>query len=235
MLIHFIQHVPFENPGSILEWAQERGHNIQITKIYAGETPPPTNVWDWLIIMGGPMSVHDTSKYGWLENEKQYILKALQEGKTIIGICLGAQLIAEALGARVYQGKEKEIGWFPIHWNINESNQRLLKAFPEQSPVFHWHGETFELPAGATRLASSPVCENQAFIYKSSVLGLQFHLEMQLENIKQLIKHCGEEIVDAPYIQRAEEMQSEEASMESSKNMLFQLLDHFNDLQERVD
>ncbi|MCK7557005.1 type 1 glutamine amidotransferase [Chitinophaga sedimenti] len=116
MNIHYFQHVPFEGLGCIADWIDRKGHQVSVTRWYAGDAPPPHDQTDWLIIMGGPMGVYDAAQYPWLETEKAYIREAIQQGKRVLGICLGAQLIAAALGAKVYPNREKEIGWFPVHF-----------------------------------------------------------------------------------------------------------------------
>ncbi|MFD1177913.1 type 1 glutamine amidotransferase [Paenibacillus puldeungensis] len=229
MHIHCIQHVPFENPGAIVKWSQQNGHELSITHLYAGEELPTINTWDMLVVMGGPMSVHDEKEFPWLAEEKSYIGKAIEQDKTVLGICLGSQLIAEALGAKVYRAKQKEIGWFPVNWTPNARN--LLPNSPEQSSVFHWHGETYDLPAEAELLASSAVCQNQAFIYQGKVIGLQFHLEMLEENVNTIVDQCGHELEEAPYIQTKEEILRNSSSFNDTYALLSELL---NGLQKQL-
>ncbi|HEY5653333.1 MAG TPA: type 1 glutamine amidotransferase, partial [Pontiella sp.] len=158
--------------------------------------------------------------YPWLKAEKELIIQAVHAGKTILGVCLGAQLIADALGAKVYSGPHKEIGWFPIQC----FNSDLI--WPEnQLTVFHWHGDTFDLPKGAKRIASSAACKNQAFIVKDRILGLQFHMETTLEGIETLIENCGHELVEAPFIQTPKEMRSGAVNIKSINCALEHLLD----------
>jgi len=208
MRIHYFQHVPFEKPGSIEGWSIKNGHVLSATRFYQGEPPPEVSAIDWLIVMGGPMNIYEEAKYPWLVPEKKFIEQAIQEGKVVIGICLGAQLIADVLGAKIYQSQYKEIGWFPIHLTAEAKASPLLSFLPHKIYVFHWHGDTFELPTGAIRLAQSEACYNQAFIYHETVLALQFHLEVSLENIQQIIAHCGSEIREEKYIQRPEKILS---------------------------
>src|SRR5579871_6354431 len=145
---HCIQHVPFETPGNIQIWAKEKGHSLSYTHIYNNEELPAINDFDVLIIMGGPMSIHDEKEFSWLKKEKEFIKSAIQENKKILGICLGSQLIADALGAKVYNNKEKEIGFMPVKF-FKDNSEEI---------VFHWHGETFDLPEGATLRASTEAC-----------------------------------------------------------------------------
>ncbi|BBI34081.1 type 1 glutamine amidotransferase [Cohnella abietis] len=225
MRIQFAQHVPFENPGAIANWAVKQGHTCSVTHLFAGEELPAMDTWDWLVILGGPMSVHDEAKHSWLVGEKSYIAEAIRSNKIVIGICLGAQLIAEALGAKVYPNDQKEIGWYTVKWTSSSLRKTLLRHFPEETLVFHWHGETYDLPEGAELLASSSACKNQAFVYGNTVFGFQFHLEMLQGNIQLLIENCGDEIKAAPYIQSSEEILNMASNADHSVALLDELLD----------
>ena len=174
------------------------------TRWFDGETPPQMGEVDMLIVMGGPMSVNDEEIHPWLAAEKAYVREFLQSGKPMLGVCLGAQLMAAALGARVFPNPEKEIGWFPVFGTGEAKGFR----FPERLPVFHWHGETFELPPGAVRLASSEGCRNQAFQVGDRAVGLQFHLETTPDTARALVDHCRGEMTPGPYVQAAEEILS---------------------------
>ncbi|HQI74103.1 MAG TPA: type 1 glutamine amidotransferase [Smithella sp.] len=206
MRAHYLQHVPFEGLGSIESWLQKSGYEITSTKLFDGPEFPDLRKIDFLVVMGGPMSVNDEGKLPWLVAEKQFIWDTIAKNKPVLGICLGAQLIANVLGARVYPNKEKEIGWFPIHGIA--TNDKTIFEMPASLKVFQWHGETFDLPAGAVRLAKSDVCENQAFQIGTSVIGLQFHLETTPEAARALVSNCGDDLVEAPYIQTDQEIMS---------------------------
>ena len=119
MKIHYLQHVPFEGLGSIESALKEGGHSISVTRLFSDDPLPDISAFDWLIVMGGPMGIKDEDEYSWLRTEKEFIKKTIQTGKVVLGICLGAQLIAEVLGARVYKNKYREIGWFDINFNPN--------------------------------------------------------------------------------------------------------------------
>lgn len=205
MRIHYFQHVPFEGLGIIRQWAADSGCSISSTQLYDNPSFPNPDEFDLLIIMGGPMSVHDTRLFPWLKSEKEFIRKAIKNEKRILGICLGAQLIADVLGAKVYPGVEKEIGWFPIE-TMENANDSISQIFPNKVDVFHWHGETFDIPDGAIRIAKSAICQNQGFVFNDRIIGFQFHLESTPESVEKLIENCSHEIVDAPYIQSAQMM-----------------------------
>lgn len=203
MKLHWLQHVPFEGPGTIEAWARQRGARIQCTRWHAGETAPDPADIDLLVIMGGPMGIYDEAEYPWLAQEKAFIRRAIDAGTRILGICLGAQLLADVLGARVYPGPHKEIGWHPL--------TRAAQApplLPDTLTAFHWHGDTFDLPEGAVRLASSEACLNQGFLFGEHIIALQFHLETTPESMEALIDNCAHELVDGPHIQPAEQIRA---------------------------
>lgn len=206
MHIHYLQHVPFEGLGSIETWATEHHHSLSATRFYQKEPLPGLAEFDWLIVLGGPMNIYEEDKYNWLRSEKLFIKEAITANKTVIGICLGAQLIADVLGAKVYKGEYKEIGWFPIELTEEAHSYPVFADLPQQFTVFHWHGDTFDLPPGANHLAQSEGCPNQAFIYNHKVLGLQFHLESTPETVAQIIDNCRSEIVPGKYIQSPPEI-----------------------------
>lgn len=226
MKVQFFQHVPFEGLGSIEEWITERSHSLNTTRFYKGDKLPSLEDVDCLIVMGGPMSVNDEKEYPWLKQEKQFIHQAIEKGKTVIGICLGAQLIANVLGAKVYPNKEKEIGWFPISFTADAKRLKALNKLTSDYTVFHWHGDTFDLPKGAAHLAFSEACKNQAFSYHKNVLGLQFHLETTKDSLSQMIKHGKNELVTEKYIQSEKEiLAQQDLFLSVNKKVLFALLD----------
>jgi GMP synthase-like glutamine amidotransferase len=204
MRAHYLQHVPFEGLGSIESWLQSAGYSITSTKLYEANELPGIDTLDLLVIMGGPMSVNDTTDYPWLAKEKEFIKLVIESGKPVLGICLGAQLIASSLGAEIYPNPVKEIGWFPIQ--AVESDNNGLFQFPEEAEVFHWHGETFDLPSGASRIAHSKVCSNQAFQIGANLIGLQFHLETTPASAQAIVEHCGDELIEGEYIQTEAEI-----------------------------
>lgn len=201
MRIHFIQHVHFETPGYLLEWAQAEQHTISFTRIFENVEFPSVENIDGLIVMGGPMGVYEEATHPWLRSEKTFIRNVIDAGKKVMGICLGAQLVAEALGAKVYPNKEKEIGWWPVQTIRHEQVNWLTGHLPEQFTTFHWHGDTFDLPAGAVHLLATAACPNQGFLFNDQVAGLQFHMEATAPLVRQMLEHGKAELVCAPYIQ----------------------------------
>jgi GMP synthase-like glutamine amidotransferase len=205
MRVHVLQHVPFEGLGSIATWLDQRKATVSWTKFFEGNALPRPARIDLVIALGGPMSVNDEDQLGWLRKEKQFLANVVQEEKAVLGICLGAQLVASSLGAPVYAGPEKEIGWFPV---MGQGVSRGAFTFPESIEVFHWHGETFELPAGARLLASSQAFKHQAFQVGPRVMGLQFHLEMTPASVEAMIANCRQELVPQRFIQGEADLRS---------------------------
>lgn len=225
MNLHYLQHVPFEGLGSIELWVRTAGHRLTTTRCYAGDPLPRLDKFDGLIVLGGPMSVHDEARHSWLAGEKRFLEQAINSGKIVLGICLGAQLIAAVLGARVYRNRQKEIGWFPVWKTADAGSAAMASALPSQMEVFHWHGETFDLPPGAVHLARSEACEHQAFAYGAQVLALQFHLETTPESAAALIEHCGDELVAGPTIQTAGQVLGDAGRFRGINETMCRLLD----------
>ncbi len=207
MHAHYLQHVPFEGLGSIEAWLEMKKYTITGTQFFKTFSLPDISDVDILIVLGGPMSVNDTHRYPWLVPEMKYIKDFIKSGKPILGICLGAQLIAKSLGAKVYRNPVKEIGWFPIK-GVPVNGQKAF-FFSDEIMVFHWHGETIELPPPAILLAESEACTNQAFQIGSSVIGLQFHLETTIESAMNIVVNCRDELVEGEYIQSESQLLKE--------------------------
>ena len=201
MRLHVLQHVPFEGLGHIDSWIRRRGHRLTLSRLYEGAKLPDPEAFDRLVILGGPMNIHEEAAYPWLVEEKALIKAALAAGKSAVGICLGAQLLADGLGSRVYAGSHREIGWFPVRLTAAGQRTALTEGMPAVTTVFHWHGDTFDLPPGAVHLFESEACANQAFLLDNRILGLQFHLESTPETVQQLLTHCRDELIPGPFIQ----------------------------------
>ncbi len=226
MQLQILQHVDFEGPGLIADWARERSITARITRILRGEEPPLLLETGGLVVMGGPMNLSDKHQDPLLEKEKAFLKDFLASGKKVLGICLGAQLLAQMLGARVFRNRQKEIGWFPV-WKHPGTKHPLLDQFPEDRlPAFHWHGDTFDLPENALRLFSSEATPNQAFVWNNQVYGLQFHWEVKPENVRMLINHAGNDLEgEHPFVQSPATMLSEENFFSVSKENLSRLMD----------
>ncbi|MFH2058118.1 MAG: type 1 glutamine amidotransferase [Pseudomonadota bacterium] len=225
MRVHYLQHVPFEGLGSIEIFLTEKGHELTVTKLYDGEKLPAIQSFDWLIVMGGPMGVNDEQIYPWLKMEKEFIKESILSEKLVLGICLGAQLIADALGAKVYKNKHREIGWFDITLSEEVESSILAKVIPPKTKVFHWHGDTFDIPAGATPLAKSEACANQGFILKDRVIAFQFHLETTITSAQLLVDNCRDELDGSKYVQSEDEILSSKQRFPSINKIMLSVLE----------
>ena len=204
MRIHSFQHVPFEDIGSMAEDFAARGYSISSTHWYRGESAPSLDSLDALIVMGGPMGIYDEAIYPWLAEEKCFIKAAITAGKIVLGICLGAQLIADLLGGPVSRNAYKEIGWLPLQLAPGAEANPVAQVLARYPEVFHWHGDTFALPPGAQWLARSEGCAQQAFCLGDKVWGFQFHLETTPSSARALIEHCAADIDGSRYTQSPE-------------------------------
>lgn len=184
MRVHWLQHAAHEDLGCIAPWLAARSHSVSCTRLFDGELPPAPEAYDWLMIMGGPMNIYEHAAYPWLVAEKQAIRAALYADKRVLGICLGAQLLADQLGGPVSKNPEPEVGWLPVTLTEAGNSHASFKGFAETFTAFHWHGDTFALPVGAKPLMASEGCANQAFALGPRVAGIQFHLEVTAANAR---------------------------------------------------
>ena len=226
-----LQHAPFEGLGNIAAWASSRGHDLRIVRLYRNERLPDVADLDFLVVMGGPMSVHDEAAYPWLVAEKKLIARCLAGGRFTLGVCLGSQLLAEVLGARVYRNRFKEIGWFPVERCARNQQAHLFATLPHTFTVFQWHGETYDLPAGTSHLARSEGCPVQAFEHPYA-LGLQFHLEMSADGISDLVRECSGEIGSGPYEQTPERILAATDQCAAGEKLLVGVL---NAIEARIE
>lgn len=222
LIIDVLQHVPHEGPGLIANWAKENQHQLKIHLLFEENAHVP-NDSDFLIVLGGPMGINDTAEFAWLADERALIKRLSEQNKPIFGVCLGAQQIAATFGSEITVNKEKEVGWFPIKRTSDK-----LPFFPESLHVFHWHQDTFSLPAGATRLFSSEGCLNQAFLYAENIIGLQFHFEMEKAGIETILQIDEEFITPGKYVQSLAAVKAEDVP-EDNKQMLEAILDYLID------
>lgn len=224
MRIHCLQHVPFESPGWIATWSSARGHDLAMVRLFAEEPLPSPSEVEALVVMGGPMGVHDDADHPWMKGEKHLVAAVLAAEKYVLGVCLGAQMIAHASGARVYRNRFQEIGWFPV-----EATPEGVTRFglPRTFPAFHWHGDTFHLPDGAANLARTDACEQQMFMLGERVLGIQFHLEVTPDDVAAMCAHAGHDLPEGPYVQTADGMRDSSRGCESSHRLLDSLLDRW--------
>lgn len=222
MRIHSLEHQPEEGPARIADWAAARGHTITRTALYAAEPPPALEDFDLLVIMGGGMNIYQHRDHPWLVAEKDFLRRAIDAGKPILGICLGAQLLADVLGGKVFQNPEKEIGWWPVTFTDRTAP---FADFPERLTVMHWHGDTYSLPPGARRVAQSAGCPEQAFVWGDHVVGLQFHLEMGAVHVADLSQAAAADLTPGRYVQTAAQLTQTPADLPAAHGALFALLD----------
>jgi GMP synthase-like glutamine amidotransferase len=225
MRIQVLQHVPFEGPGAIGRWAEARGHPLAVTEAWR-EAMPGVGSFDALVVMGGPMGVHDEADLPWLRGEKALIRAAIAADRMVVGVCLGAQLMADVLGARVYRNTHREIGWLPVDLTPAARAPGLFDGLPDRPVVFQWHGDTFDLPVGAAHLASSEGCRAQAFLAGRRALALQFHFESTEGGVESLLVHCAGEMTPGPYVQDAATIRAATAEgVRRTNAWLFTVLD----------
>lgn len=222
--VHYLQHVPYEGLGSIEPYLETRRHVLSSTQVYLGQKFPCVESFDWLIVMGGPMGTYNEKDYPWLISEKRLIQNSIDAGKTVLGICLGAQLIAEALGAKITKNRHREIGWFPIYKCADLCDNSIAAVIPETLEAFHWHSDTFSMPAQALPLASSKACLHQGFIFQNRVVGLQFHLEMTWDAARLLIQNCYSESDGGEHVQTTEQMLREKSKFTAANKVMDALL-----------
>jgi GMP synthase-like glutamine amidotransferase len=225
MNIHYFQHAPGEGPGEIANWAATRGHTLTGTHWYRGDAAPDTTGIDFLVIMGGGMNIYEHRNHPWLVPEKASIAKVIAEGKPVLGVCLGGQLIADVLGGKVFQNPEYEIGWYPIRLLESARRHPFFAHFPEEITVMHWHGDRFQLPPEATLVADSEACPSQAYLCGDRVVGLQFHIEVRPEDVRTFLGGETESLPAGPHVQSFEQILAGDAYMPAVHPLLWGLLD----------
>lgn len=227
--IHYFQHVPFEGIGYIDSHLKEKGLVLSGTRMYDEEVHfPSIDDFDALIVMGGPMGVHDEDTYPWLKDEKRLISEAIAAGKKLMGICLGAQLIAHCLGADVAPMGYREIGWFPVTPTPESILLPWFKELFHNNPtVFHWHGDRFDIPENAISLLSSKANSNQAFCYDNRVIGLQFHLEVTEPLLASMLEGAADELTESEYVQTSEEILSGKRHIPNCNQIMSAILKHW--------
>jgi GMP synthase-like glutamine amidotransferase len=226
MRFRVIQHIAFETPALIAEWAETRGHEL-VTSFAPVDTLPTCDDTDFLVVLGGPMDADDEVASPWLHAEKRLIADCIAMGSPVLGICLGAQIIAEVLGGKVKRNPVKEIGWYPVDKIAQEDPESLFADWPDSFVAGHWHGDTFDLPVGLKPLYSSEACVNQAFVFDRCVVGLQFHVEWTEKSVADLVGECSAELDGGgPWVMSADEILDEAPQrVAANRASLMSLLD----------
>lgn len=226
MRAHWLQHAEHEDLGCIAPWLAARHAEVSLTRLYAGEILPAVEAFDWLIVMGGPMNIYEHQAHPWLVPEKELIRSAIDRGRTVLGVCLGSQLIADVLGAPVSRNAYSEIGWFEVALNASGRAQPLFADWPDRFLAFHWHGDTFAIPKGSMNLMSSEACAHQGYVWNDRVVGLQFHLEVTAADARVWFEH--ERPVPARYVQTPEIILEDLDRYALNNRLMLQLLDRLD-------
>jgi GMP synthase-like glutamine amidotransferase len=230
MRVHWLQHVPYEGLGHIESWLAARQAAVTCTRMYAGESLPDVATFDLLVILGGPMSVNDEDELPWLAPEKAFIRRAIDAGRGVLGICLGGQLIASALGAKVGPSPEREVGWWPVTKAPTAGDgegPRFL--FPDAVTCLQWHGESFALPPGAILLAQSPGCPHQAMQLGRRVIGVQFHPEATPGWVREVLSRSPGALLPGRYVMTEADLKADlEAHCHPSNLLVEKILEYLS-------
>jgi GMP synthase (glutamine-hydrolysing) len=222
MRIDVIEHAANEGPGKIALWAQARGYTLNHVRMDAGAPLPSLDDSGLIVIMGGGMNIYEHRDFPWLVDEKRFLAKAVTREKPLLGICLGAQLLADVLGAKVVQNPHKEVGWWPVRF-LDRSTP--FDGFPTECPMFHWHGDTFDVPNRARRIAESDGCPNQAFAFGDHIVGLQFHAEVTATDPAAFCDSAPQDVEDGPFSQSRDAIVAASPDLTAADRGLHRLLD----------
>ncbi len=230
MQLHLLEHDSIGiRQNNITTWAEKKGYSVGWTDVFKGAKLPAQKDFDWLIVLGGSQHVWQEQEHPWLVAEKKFISEALSKDKIILGICFGAQLLAETLGGRVFSSKQQEIGWYEVTVSAEGKGSYFLKNVPWKFLTFHWHSDHFTLPPGCTRLAFSEPTANQAYIAKNSrVAGLQFHPEYTIELIQYFAIEDGHEWQKDQYVAGKEAVLSKTEQIPETYWLMELLLDNMD-------
>jgi len=231
---HCLQHLPDEGPGYAAGWLAAHGHTLGFTRLFEPNPVFPALAdFDGLLILGGAMSVHDEARFPWLVAEKAFLQRALRAGKITLAICLGAQLLAEALGGEVRPNPEPEIGFWTVRFSAKALAHPLLRGWPDKAAVLHWHSDTFTVPPGALRVGMSAGCAAQGFVWGDGVIGLQFHPEMTEDMVEQLMAFEDHETAEEQeFVQTAAQIRGKLKSVWKGRKLLETLLENMVALHE---
>lgn len=232
MKVHIVMHESFESPAAIEIWAQKKGYDVTYTKLYEGNTFPESIDFDFLVVMGGPQSPETTIEecpHFDAKKEIAFIQKAIENKKILLGVCLGAQFIGEALGARFDHSPNREIGVFPVTLTEDGKQDTIFSTFPEKFMVGHWHGDMPGLTPDSKILATSEGCPRQIVSYSPKIYGFQCHFEFTPKAIEAMIEnnaHELEQYKELPYIETAEQLRAHDYT--EMNQFLFEFLDVFS-------
>jgi GMP synthase (glutamine-hydrolysing) len=228
--VHFFQHEQHEGPGNIQRWltsgpGRER-YALSRTLWYDGNEPPAADDVDLLVVMGGSMGVDDEDKFPWLIREKLFIEQAVKKGKRVLGVCLGAQLIACVLGGRVYRNRHREVGWFPVFSTAEARQRDPYRSFPGKFTAFHWHGDTFEVPYGGFRTFYNECTANQGFQFGKRVVALQFHIESTDGQVREFVEAADPgDLKKERFVQSGRDIVSQNANESENYRLLSSMME----------
>lgn len=205
MKILCLIHVDFEQPASIRDWALSKGYSMDICRLFAGDSLPKVEEYDWLVVMGGPQSTRKLEEFPYLKDEVELILKAIELDKVVLGFCLGAQLIGTALGGMTEESPYKEIGVYPVQLTDEGKKDPLLQGVPDEFIAAHWHGEMAGIPKGSVVLGKSIGCPRQIIRFGKGVYGFQCHMELRRDEVRGVIENCRAEMSEGEFVQSESE------------------------------
>lgn len=228
MRLHLLEHAPIDlSHTNITAWAQQKGYSVAHTYLCNDEKLPAIEDFDWLMVMGGAQHAWEENMHPWLSDEKKFIAETLDRNKIILGVCFGAQLLAEALGAEVFPNAHQEIGWYEITLTPEGRKSYLFQNIPERFTTFHWHADHFSLPPGCTRLAYSEATANQAYINEERpIAGIQFHPEYPLSLVNYFVREWGDEWQKGPYVAGKEKVLAQTDRIPETYGLMATLLDN---------
>lgn len=218
--VAIFQHAEGEWIGSMRHWFADKPFQLTTYRLDQADPLPSIDEFDWLLIMGGPMSTYDETNYAWLIGEKQLISEAIDANKIVLGICLGSQLIASALGAKVYANTQQEIGWFPVNKTDAEATW-----MPEDLQPLSWHGDCVELPENSSSFADSAITPCQGFYYGKRIWALQFHLEVEPGTVEAFLALESHPLPATEYVQNESRLMDNNEQLKQSQQAMFALLD----------
>lgn len=226
--IAILQHAAFEGPARIADWLALRQLPATTHHLYAGDPLPRLEDFELLILLGGPMNIDEEQQHPWLAEEKRLLRDALAAGKRVLGICLGGQLLADALGARVGPMGQAEIGWWPLEKHADSRRSPLGRMLPQRLMALHWHSQAFALPEQAVALYGSACCRWQGFVWEERAVALQCHLESTPESVAALLRHAGADLRLSGAVQDAASISAGSDHCRSPGMPLYRLLDYLS-------